>query len=168
MKKHESGTSIYDVEFTGGFYYGDIERGLQRSAIRVAGESCNGGKLDSATQKERVRLDDEKARAAAKAAKVAAEAEEAAREAARVAAEAAQIEFAQLGGRHKKANRFITIRRYNDAKTVTVDVEPTDTVADMKRKAARKLQISNRHQILTFDGLELVFELDSFFYCTPH
>lgn len=37
-----------------------------------------------------------------------------------------------------------------------VEVDAEDTVADMKKKIAPKLKIRNRHQILTYDGLELV------------
>ena len=37
-----------------------------------------------------------------------------------------------------------------------VEIETEDTIADLKKKIAVKLKIRNRHQILTYDGLELV------------
>ena len=156
VKTLESGTNVYDVKFTEGFFLGDVERGLNRSAIRVEGDLQSEEELKSAAEKERARLEEEQARAIAKAKAAAAKAEAEAQAAARAAAEAAAKAFSELGGRNLKPNRFIKVQTYDEAQTITVDIEPTDTVADMKRKAAPKLRTNIRHQILTFEGQELV------------
>ena len=157
VKSLESGTTVYDIKFTQGFFLGDVERGLNRSAIRVEGDLDNEAQLKAAAAKERARLEEEQARAIAKAKEAAAKAQAEAQAAARAAAEAAEKEFAELGGRHLKPNRFIKVQTYDGKQTVTVDIEPTDTVADMKRKAAPKLRTNIRNQILTFEGRELVW-----------